>query len=59
MKRKLIFLQIVLCALLFMFCVIIRTTSHDEAVTAGTFGKIHMRNLTFEDYIHNNYGDLF
>ena len=59
MKRRLIFFQIVLCMLLFAFCVIIRTHSRGEAVTAGTFEKPHMRNLTFEDYIHNSYGDLF
>lgn len=59
MKRKLIFLQIILCMLLLLFYVILRTVSTNEAVTAGSFGGAQHQNLTFEDYMHNKYGDLF
>ena len=59
MKRKLIFLQIILCMILFLFCMTMRMTSHDKAVAVGTFGTSKARNLTFEDYIYNKYGDLF
>ena len=59
MKRKLIFLQVVLCMILFLFYVTITLTAKNDVVTAGSFGKTHRRNVTFEDYIYNTYGDLF